>query len=258
MKTEIFITSYPPDRQWLEFNLRSIRKFATGFSGVTVVVPFVDVDSFADLAKRYDVTLRGRKSWRDKTDDHNQHQVAKLSADSYCPHADLILHTDSDCIFCVPVQPEDYFQFGKPELLIDSWEHVGGASTWKKGVDFGLGIDSKFETMRRHPAVHYAGVYADLRRHLEKLHNNTLERYFIQPWLPDSRPSEFNLLGNFVLMKPEWRERYHVIDLSNEPAPASSKKLIQFWSPSPPDKPQRSPVDGAISIPAEVIGRILT
>lgn len=257
MKTQILITSYLPDREWLEFNLRSIRKFATGFDDVVIVVPTPQCDNFTPLAEKYGVRLRLRRSSPNPVDDHNQHQVAKLCADEYCENSDLILHTDSDCIFVEPVTPDDYMPDGKPELLINKFENVGAAICWRAGVNRALGINATYETMRRHPAVHYAGVYPELRTLIAAKHKMTMEQYLVRPHAQNERPSEFNILGNFVLMTPRWRERYQIIDLSKEKPPASSRKLIQFWSLSPPDKPQKSPCDGTVCRPIDVINRIL-
>lgn len=259
MKTRILITSYSHDRTWLEFNLRSIQKFAHGFDGVTVVVPDRDKEFFEHLCAKYGARLQTRPWYMEKEDDHNAHQVAKLEADKYCPMADFILHTDSDCIFTSTVGPEDYIYpwqgLPRPELVVDEWAHVGAAITWRPGTEHALGRKTQYETMRRHPAVHYKRVYSALRRHIEETHKMPFAEYLMRHH--QGRPSEFNWLGNFILTTPTLRDGYHVIDLSTSKEPESSKKLMQFWSLSPPDKPQTNPHSGEQQVPAEIINRIL-
>lgn len=257
-RVEIFIVSYAPDANWLRWNLRTIAKFAKGFKGVTIAVPETDVPLFLPLQSECPFRLIGHAPARSPAEAFLRHEEIKLHADEYCPHADFILHTDSDCVFTGPVSPADYLREGKPEILIEDYSRVGAGIMWKAGVELALGIKAQFETMRRHPAVHYRGLYAAVRQAIEAKHGMPFTQYlFSHPHNTPGEISEFNLLGSFALTSPAWREKYHWIDLGREAKPSSSAKLLQFWSRGPIDGMQPSPQDNKPCVPLEVIQKIL-
>lgn len=257
MRVDIFIVSYAKDKEWLLYNLQSIRKFASGFGETIILVPVQEEKDFANI-----VFPKTRFLYYDRVDNpslwHLQHQCEKMHADVWCSEADLILHTDSDCIFTAPVSPQDYiFDGQKPVLLIEEYARLKG-DHWKPTVDRALGINAQYETMRRHPAVHWRDLYHDCRTRVAEATGMGFEGYVLSvkpdfPW----GISEFNVLGSFAHWSDKWRDRYHFIDVGKEPHPASSKKLMQFWSHSPPNQPQGTPNTGEHCIPLDVIKRIL-
>lgn len=227
MRTQIFIVSYSKDAPWLEYCLRSINKFATGFSGTTVLVPKQDVGSMKPICDRHGASL--------ETDNRAapplgflDHMVQKCYADQWCPEADYILHTDSDCVFTELVTPDDYLVAGnKPVLLIEEFARLP-QSHWKMATDNAMKLDCKFETMRRHPAVHYRDVYADLRAHISRVQGKPFRDYILSlkpdyPW----GFSEFVALGQIALSE-KWQTRYHFIDVARDDIP--KHKLYQCWS----------------------------
>ena len=239
MNTEIFIVSYLRDKPWLEFNLRSIEKFCKGFAGVTVLVPELEFQAFSDanLHRLTALTLKTYDRPEPESHWHLRHQVEKCYADVWCPAADFILHTDSDCIFTEPVTPEDYFENGKPVMLHEAYSMLPATIPWKAVTELALGFPVQQETMRRHPQVNPAGVYEAVRSHIAGVHKMDFRDYVMRckadfPW----GFSEHNAIGAFALHDATWRERYHWIDLATQKAPKD--KLIQFWSHSPPDKEQ--------------------
>lgn len=223
---EILIVTYGPDAPFLDYCLKSIQKFATGFAGVTVLAPYSDAALIGPLCDKYGAHMKN--DYRSKPPlGFLDHMVAKCFADEWCPDAEFILHVDSDCVFTEPVTPEDYFVDGKPVLLIEPFSKIGPGN-WKPVTDSVMKIDSKYETMRRHPAVHYRDVYPALQRHVEAAQQMGFRDYVLTrksdfPW----GFSEFVALGQIAL-SPERRDRYHFIDLSQESAP--KHKLHQFWS----------------------------
>ena len=246
MKTEIFIVSYSPDIQYLEYCIRSVEKFARGFSGVTLLVPTHErkMGLWANFEYRNGIKIKlrdytvpdNRALW------HLAHQIQKCRAEEWCPDADLILHTDSDCIFTEAVTPDDYIIDGKPRLMIEDFTRMPG-SHWKDTTERALGTTAKYETMRQHPAVHYAGMYGDMRRRVEAVHNMPFNDYVLAqkpdfPW----GFSEFCALGAFVLIASKWKSKYHIIDLGRSPWPKT--KLMQFWSHGPIDSEQPMPNGG--------------
>lgn len=257
MKTRILIVSYAADLPYLRYNLRSIYKFTHDFDGLTLVVPEAEKASFEPMVAEYPCDIRAYERSPNPATWHLEAQCRKCYADLYCADADFVLHTDSDCMFTEPVGPEDYFVNGKPVMLIEPFSRLPG-TPWKKVTEEVLRCPVEFETMRRHPQVNPVGVYVDLRRHIEGLHQMTFSDY-VQSRKPDFPWgfTEHNVIGAFAHASPKWHPAYHWIDLAKERPP--KQKLMQFWSLSPPDRPQRSPnsMQQLQCIPREMAERIL-
>lgn len=246
MNVHILIFSIVRDIPYLEYCLRSIKKYATGFTGVTIAVPIQEQLEFISKTAHFPDRLNGTVKFYNAPDNrelwHISHQGEKCRADHYVPgDTDLILFTDSDCIFIAPVSPADYIQDGKPELLIERFDSITG-NPWQKPTEEILKTTVPHETMRRHPAVHWREMFPEMRKHVE-----TVQGMDFTPFVLTRKPdfpwgiSEFCLMGAFIL-KSLWKDKYSVIDLTGgNPHPPSSKKLFQFWSHSPIDKPQSSP-----------------
>lgn len=227
MNVQIQIVSYFKDRGWLDYAIESIEKFCSGFAGVVLVIPQDELNHFIDVKSNM-ISIKTYNRTKDKSKWHLHHQIMKCNAELYCPEADFILHTDSDCIFTEPITPNEYFVDGKPVMLVEKYERLGG-SNWKTTTDKALGINSVWETMRRHPAVHYRGMYSQFRSAVMAHNRMQFENYVLRckpdfPW----GFSEFNAIGNFIMQRPEWRDKYHIIDLETQQRPKD--KLLQFWS----------------------------
>lgn len=251
MRVEILIVTYAKDIPYLVHNLRSILKFASGFSGTTLVVPNDEYKLFYGYTGTCKVKHYERTEDRSKWQIHAQ--VQKCMADKYCPDADFILHTDSDCIFTEPVTPNDYFLNEKPVMLIEEYSRLKG-DPWKATVDKALEIDAKYETMRRHPQVNPRSIYPLMRLRVQGKHKMSFEQYVLNQ--RGEFPfgfSEHNTIGAYAL--EFFPYMYHWIDLAKEKAP--KEKLRQYWSHSPPDKPQGTPHDKDQCIPLQEINRIL-
>lgn len=242
MNTHILIFSYPHDIPYLEYCLRSYDKFCTGFTGVTVAVAKGDETAFDELAKKHVFNIITYDAPADKKFGHIVHQGEKCKADYFVPPGtDLVLFTDSDCIWTAPVTPETYMKDGLPVLLIERYDSIKGCP-WQKPTSEILGRPVDYETMRRHPAVHWVEMFQDLRREVERIHSKEFMEFILTrkpdfPW----GLSEFNLMGSYIL-NSDWAAKYQFIDLTGgKPHPESSKYLMQFWSRSPIDKPQDTP-----------------
>lgn len=242
-RVEILIVSYAKDIQWLLHCLNSIKKFASGFSQVTVLHPLQEGAQFYTLPKQYGVRLMNYKRVNQASHWHLDHQRMKCRADEVCPGCEFIVHVDSDCVFTEHVTPDDYFVDGKPVLLIQPYStFTGEVPPWKESTHTAIGNDVKYETMRRHPAVHHRGLYADLRKRVEEHTGMSFDRFMLTrkpdfPW----GVSEFNILGQIAL-SDQWKDRYHFIDTSSEAPPHS--KLTQFWSHGGLRYPYKNP-DGS-------------
>lgn len=257
--TEIMIVSYHKDVQWLKYCLASIKKFASDFSGVTILIPTADLPVFDWVGKEHpDMLLLDYHTPTDKRLWHVAHQLQKFKADEWCPNADFICHVDSDCIFTEPVTPDFYFVDGKPVLWIEEFTRTGGP--WKGPTERALGMPVIYDTMRHHPAVHYRELYAETRAIIEKVHRVPIDKYVLSCPIEHKKMtnswnlSEFECLGNVALL-PTWKDRYHFIDLGLVPRPV--ERLRQFWSLGRPDAEQTMPSTQNRCVPLEVIRKAL-
>lgn len=256
MKVSIHIASHAKDRAYLLWCLRSIVRFASGFYRVVVTVPAQEIEQFIrnDLPGQPLITMYERT--QDTSRWQLQAQIQKCRADLHCPRADYILHMDSDCIFTDTVNPDDYFIDGKPYMLIEEYAHLPPGLPWKSITEKVLGHSCEWETMRRHPQVNPAGIYKVLRDHVEALRSEAFDAWILKQnggWPPGF--SEHNAIGALAHDHPEWKDKYHWIDARNGSIPPD--KVKQFWSLSPPDKPQESPHDHDQIVPEEVCRQIV-
>ena len=203
MKAEFFLVTYAKDYDFTTYTLRSIAKFASGFSGITIVVPYGDLKRFEPLAKKHDCNLRGYFESESKGFLH--HQVCKCEADLWCPKGtDLIVHIDSDCVFKEPFSLNDFMgPTGKPILVrerFDDFRHNTYRYSWRQCVEHALGIDMPWETMVRHPGVFWAGMYRAMRDHIETRHRFPFTQYVLlqRNEFPQTF-AEFPTLGGFAL-----------------------------------------------------------
>ncbi len=253
MKTEILIATWSKDIDYLVWNLKSIRKFASGFEGTTLLVAEQETPLFDPIASEFGCRVATYDRVPDAARWHIQMQGEKCCADIHCPDADFILHTDSDCAFTEAVTPEDYFVGGKPVMLIEQFSRLQN-NPWQEPTEYALGFPCLYETMRRHPQVNPRGIYAPLRNHVGLRHHMNFEHYVITrkadyPW----GISEHCLLGAFALGRPEWKSQYIWIDVGAMARPKD--KIIQHWSHSPIDQPQDLP-SGGRGCPIETYRRL--
>lgn len=237
-KAEIFIVTYHKDAEFLKYCLFSIKEFAAGFTGVTVVCPDRDVEIIEPICREWgpsDVSIELFQEPEGKG--MVAHMAIECLADQYVK-ADYVLHFDSDCIFTERVSPADYFVGGKPVLLIEAYERFKdkhpGVMRWQVCTSKALGRKVEYETMRRHPAVHPVALYGLARLAVVAAQKQPFwdwaisgQNAFPQDW------SEYNLLGSVAL--EQMHNSYHWIDCGKEVPPKD--KLIQFWSHGGLDRP---------------------
>lgn len=212
MKAEILIVTYAKDYEFTGYTLRSLDKFAKGFSGVTLVVPHQDADRFRPLAKKHGVNLRLFYEAAGKGFLH--HQVCKCEADLWCPAGtDLVVHLDADCITKEPFSPETFVRNGKPILVrehFDDFKHYAARHSWRKCVEHALGVDMEWETMVRHPGVFRVGTYGAMRRRIEQVHGYPFTQYVLlqRNEFPQTF-AEFPTIGGYALAFE--RDSYSVV-----------------------------------------------
>lgn len=218
--------------------LKSLKKFATGFSGITIAVPCEDWEIFWPLHGEFGFQPNGMEFTLRTYDDvpgkgFLQHMIMIMQSDLLCPNADFIAHIDSDCLYTEPVTPEEYFHEGKPVLLYEPYAtmtHVGRLR-WKQAVESALGGTSENEFMCRHPAVHYRWLYPAAREAMTK-HVGDWKADWLsgQDHYPQSR-CEFSTLGEVVWR--QFRDKYQ-LELNDERY-KNKGKLYQLWTKCPVD-----------------------
>lgn len=263
-KVAILIVTYGKDFPYLRHCLRSIKKFATGFTGVTIVVPWADVKELRKMIKEIgieSVTVKGGNEWVKKG--FNWHMAQICRADCWIPDADYVAHFDPDCIFTKPVKPQTFFQEDRPILRYEPFESLAkrhlGTWNWKIACDNALPFTCADEGMRGHPEVYHLGVYKRTRELVEEKTGKTFDAYVKSS--KNDYPqtfAEFPTLSAVALEK--FRDRYYAIDLSKTASPDRSPfPVIQFWSHRPPDEEQEIWIDGVqrLVIPIQLIKEIL-
>lgn len=213
MNASIFIKTCRKDFEWLQWCLRSIRRYGRGFKELVIVC---DESGRSDLSF---VNTEGAKVQfcRDHHNGYIHQQMVKLAADTKCA-SENILFVDSDCVFFAPFCPEDFMRNGKPILLKTRYGALGDGDVWKGITESYLGGTVEWEYMRRMPMMLSSITLRKLRSAYPRLLDQLDE-------LSDRRFSEFNALGAFA--DRDHPEIYTIIDTETEIPPRVAE---QFWS----------------------------
>lgn len=262
MKMELFIVTYRRDFPYQVWCCKSIERFCSGFSGVTLLVPDQDskeAEIFEGSTGKTPIRIVSGREWAGKG--MLWHMAQIMRADEWCPEADFIAHLDSDCIFTEPVTPDTYLRDGKPFLRFEYFTNIRkrhpGAAQWQAPTQACLPFLATYETMRCHPGVFHSGLYATAREQIERKTEQDMDEYikagrneFPQTFC------EFNTLGNVAMhMFPH---KYVTVEQSSDEV-TPDNKLQQFWSHGAIDRPQRIWVKGRELdvIPIEMIRKVL-
>lgn len=165
MNVSILMVTFAKDAPFARYALRSIRKYAHGFAGVTILVPNEDVQLFREMEHPANTVVHGFHEMAGKG--MLAHMACKMEADIWCPEAHAILHLDADTLFTEDCTPEDFFVDEKPILYRERFEdfkHHEARYSWKECVRQATGIDPVFEGMVAHPLVHLSPTYSLTRR----------------------------------------------------------------------------------------------
>lgn len=220
MKVDIFIRTYKNDLAWLQYCLKSIAKYVTGYRDIIICIP----ENQLHLLGSWNLTKERIVTCPVYPDDYLGQQVSKLNADVYCEGADYILYVDSDCVFLKPFDCSNLLREENPVIYKTNYSQVGDAICWKGITEKALnkkGIE--FEYMRRLPLLYRTETLADLREYMELIHGVPVETYIKSQ--PLRAFSEFNVLGAFAdFFSPE---KYVFINTDDG---VEDPYLNQFWS----------------------------
>jgi hypothetical protein len=177
--------------------LRSIVKFASGFSETVVLIPD---DSDLKLTQERVVKVH------EPAGNNQMHgagyvmqQVFKMNADKYCT-SDFICHMDSDTVFTKPVTPKDLMVDGKPLWLMTPFVEImptdKNLPAHFESIKAFSGIPPEFEYMRRHSQVIPRWAYGCFRDYVQQIHGQSFEQWAMAQKFRGV--TEFNLIGQFL------------------------------------------------------------
>lgn len=249
--TEIFIVTYRRDFRYLGYCLQSISKFASGFSGVTILIPTQDMKDLRTLIAvnyRSKIPIRAEHGYEWRTKGFLWHEAMVCRADKYCPRAEYIAHWDADCIFTAPVTPETFFEGGKPLLRYEPFETLAvrhpNNLRWKFAAEAALPFQVDNETMRSHPEIYERRLYPKTRELVEKKTGKQFNEYVRS--CKNDFPQTFAEHPTLGAVAYEcFKENYCLHDCSKQENPDSCQYPVQqFWSHGAPDQPQEIMVQG--------------
>jgi hypothetical protein len=212
MTTDIFIRTYYKDIPWLEYCIKSIKKFVSGYRQIVIVIPEGQKNSLDAISGCRIETCPVYSN------DYIGQQLTKMKAITYTD-ADKIMFADSDLIWQEAFDVNQYMYYGKPVVLKESFENfkekypdVYQRKVWLSKY---LGYEVKYEYMRRHPFL--------FERKLLTVTNILADR-----GLPEdvSGMSEFNIMGS--LADTLFHDNYFFLDTEKGAFP--KVKVKQYWS----------------------------
>lgn len=201
---DIYYKSYAKDFPLLKYSLQSLLKNVQGYNKIIISIPVQDY-------KRLDETI-GLEFFLQKPqivghieegNGYLYQQYCKISAHIQS-EGKYILFADSDVIFDIPIDLNDYINTGKPEILYTNYSEVGDAICWKEPTEKFIGQPIDFEFMRRIPLIYH-------RSTLENIHkaNPNLKEYIMN----SGRFSEFNAIGAWSFINEP--DKYNFVNTAN-------------------------------------------
>lgn len=257
---EIVIVTFVRDFSYLEYCLKSIDKFATGFEVVTILIPQKDLAQMLEPSFRWNikhpVRIKTFDEWPGAGFLH--HMFAVMTTDDWkTGKSGYCAHIDADCVFTEPVTPQDYMRDGKPMLRYEEFDSLCARHPahmeWFNCTSQCLPFPVKYETMRAHPAVYHVDTYARARERIREKTGEEVDTYIRRQ--KNSYPQtfcEFVTLGNVAMH--DHADKYTLVR-QNGDTPEPYNKVIQFHAPDPVHLPQDIWIRGRqqVVVPIEVI-----
>lgn len=213
MKVDLFVKTWSGDFQWLYYCLESVKKFATNYNELIIIVPEHEKQKFADM--NYVLPERTQIFYV-KEEGHGYlfQMYIKMQAHKYS-NADYIKYLDSDCIFNKPFDAHSLIYDGKPEMLMTKYldeagnNKLGHGICWKAPTEETLRQKVDYEFMRRHIICYHRQTLVDF------------EEWFVhdlKQWVAfrnfDQSFSEFNVLGAFAYIYQN--DKYKFVDTDKD------------------------------------------
>ena len=211
---DIFIKSYYKDFKMLNYCLKSIEKYLTGYNKIIIVIPKKDYQIYQSIVHTdLPIELHVVEEYGDG---YLYQQFIKMTAYKYCD-SQFIMYVDSDCIFDKHINIENLVSNGQPEILYTHYSKVDEAICWKQCTERFMNDVVEFEFMRRLPLIYH-------RETLETIHN--LEPNLESVVMNSGRFSEFNALGAWAFVHQ--KDKYSFVNTDNwKPVDPLG---VQLWS----------------------------
>jgi len=217
---------------WLEWCLKSIKKYAVGFRNIIIVS---DNDgktlpaSFLEIIplKVFYVNLP------EKTPTYVEHglgylwqQNIKLTWYEYTD-ADEVLVLDSDEMLTAPICPEDFKTNSKYNWFYRDWNDMGNGKCWKESTEKLLGIETKVSGMCMTGFILQKETSIGLKNHLCSRNSvNSIWDIFVKENMETA--SEFNIFGCYI--KYFDRHEYNQIVIDNNFNIYINNTIKKDWS----------------------------
>jgi hypothetical protein len=229
--TDILIPTYHADFMWLEYLLKSVKKYTSGFRKIIIVsdndghiIPS-SITNIVECTVLYiDVgpipqTIRHRPGyfWQ---------QYLKLNWMSYTD-ADAVLIFDSDEMATKPITPADLCnEEGKYHWFYRDWSTTGDALMWKIPTGEALLFTPPYEAMCVTGFVFDRETTTDLINYLKNKHNATslLDVFFKYN---ASLFSEYNAYGSYILYAKS--PKYYAI-IDDNARDKYNYSILKSWS----------------------------
>jgi hypothetical protein len=241
----ILIVTCARHMDYLRYCLKSIEKFATGFSEVVVAVEESEAAQFSWIRKQRVHVYKPAHPDKGML----SHQVVKCRADEIMPSSDAILFVDSDCMFWKPTTPESFVVNGKLRLVRERYADVKNPlrKNWQKAVENSMGFKPEYDGMVCHGIVHWREVFPALRKAVEAHTGMKFDEHFTAG--RNEFQQEVSEFGSMIAIAiRDLRHRYHPIDYSVDADckelgipytgqqyvyRKSRDNLVEFWGHAP-------------------------
>ena len=211
-RVQIMIVTYAKDMEFLRYCLKSIRQFAHGFAGVTLVVPEQERGQY-DWVKGAEVRYFHEETGKGML----AHEREICRADLHCPNADFIVHVDADCIFFRPVTPAAYVTGERALVMHEPYTKITNPNRhlWKHAVKRAVGIEPTSDFMLRHPNAHPRETYAATRDLVTAHTGREFGEFMLDgPNTFPHRVAEFPMLG--TVGTTLFPDRYTLVEYDKE------------------------------------------
>lgn len=191
-----FCRTYHKDADRLQYLLRSIEKFCTGFSGITVTTPASSEEKIRPVVEKFSFS-RYVECETTAPLDYIGQQITKMAANHYTDY-DYIIHIDSDCVISKPITPDDLMHDGRPILHMGAYAVFymdGSYVPWQSVTSHFARRQVDYEFMRTFPFVYPRKFYEDFRVWFEITNGIPIEEIWKR--IQGDNFSEFNLMGAF-------------------------------------------------------------
>lgn len=221
MICDIFIRTYIKDLEWLDYCVRSIKKFCSGYRDIVIVYPEGDDEcgKFSDTS--FPVKPINQDGYIDQ-------QYFKLTAYNYCkPDVTHLLMLDSDCFVHGRVSPETYIRNNKILFPITHKSFLQGidCQEYIKACQKIFNREVDYEFMRRQPFLLQVKDLKSFTKWFNETHGLDLKSYLSESKREDSF-SEYNVMGAYLYYVEKSLD-YYFYDTNSE---VYFNPVFQHWS----------------------------